>query len=223
MSLNALGTYLRRRAKEVEISQMELSRRSGVSRQTLHTMGNSVARLPEMDTLVRVAVALRVHPLRLIHLAFEDYRLPPELESGFKQRGDASIFVADVTIPDGTVVNAGSRFTKVWAVQNVGTVAWEGRRLQCVDDRLQVTGTGLEACITDCLRPVHMSIDVPYTPPGAVVEMSVDFVAPSVPGSYFSYWKSVFPDGSLCMPQSTGLSCMVRVISMKSTDVSGPA
>lgn len=223
MALNALGHYLRRRAQEVAISQVELSRRSGVSRQTLYSMCNSVARLPEMDTLVRVAVALRVHPLRLIHLAFEDYRLPPELESGFRQRGDASIFVADVTIPDGTVVTAGSRFTKVWAVQNVGTVAWEGRRLQCIDDQLQVTGPGLEAPITDRLHPVRASIEVPPTPPGAVVEMAVDFVAPSVPGSYISYWKSVFADGSLCMPQATGLSCMVRVISMKSTDLMSPA
>lgn len=220
MGLNALGTYARKRAAEIELSMAEVARRAGFSRQTLHTLSNSTARLPEMETMLKLAVALRVHPLHLIHLAFEDYRLPPELESGLKARKDASIFVADVTIPDGTVVHAGSRFTKVWAVQNVGTVAWQGRQLRCIDDELHVTTSGKlrSKSIAEQLKPVQPAIEVPYTPPGAVVEMAVDFVAPRVPGSYFSYWKSYFPDGRQCMPESTGLSCMVRVLSMKSTD-----
>lgn len=42
---------------------------------------------------------------------------------------DASRFVRDVTIPDGTRVLVGTRFKKTWEIQNVGDVAWEGRRL----------------------------------------------------------------------------------------------
>jgi transcriptional regulator with XRE-family HTH domain len=215
MGLNALGTYARQRAQEIELSMAELARRAGLSRQTLHTVSNSQQRLPEMDTLVRLAVALRVHPLRLIHLAFEHYQLPPGLDQRGKPSGDASVFVADVTIPDGTLVMPGAMFTKIWSVQNIGSVAWEGRRLACADEAVQrhtLAGEPLPA--GQRLRPLAPVIEVPTTPPGAVVQLAVEFQAPRVPGSYVSYWKSQHPDGSLCFPQSTGLSCAVQVVSL---------
>src|SRR5512138_2778546 len=37
---------------------------------------------------------------------------------------DAMQFVADVTIPDGTVMTPNQAFTKTWRVKNVGTCAW---------------------------------------------------------------------------------------------------
>lgn len=43
--------------------------------------------------------------------------------------GDASTFVADVTIPDGTVMPPGFLFEKVWRIQNSGTVPWVRRWL----------------------------------------------------------------------------------------------
>lgn len=38
--------------------------------------------------------------------------------------GDASEFVADVTIPDGTVMPSSFAFTKVWRIKKAGTVPW---------------------------------------------------------------------------------------------------
>lgn len=76
MSLNALGVYARQRGREIGLSMADLARRAGVSRQTLHTLGNTTERLPEMLTLVKLAAALRVHPLQLVQLAFENYPLP---------------------------------------------------------------------------------------------------------------------------------------------------
>ena len=35
-----------------------------------------------------------------------------------------SIYIADVTIPDGTQLSIGQEFTKTWRVQNKGTCAW---------------------------------------------------------------------------------------------------
>lgn len=221
MALNALGCYLRKRAHEVDISLAELARRAGVSRQTLHTVSNSTARLPEMETLVKLGVALRVHPLHLIHLAFADYRLPPVMEAESKLRKDASIFVADVTIPDGTLVHAGSRFTKIWAVQNIGTVAWQGRRLSCMDHDISVSmPSGPAQPMGHRIKAAAPWIEVPHTEPGAIVQLSIDFEAPQVPGTYVSYWKSHFADGELCFPESAGLSCVVRVISMGRSDYS---
>lgn len=44
--------------------------------------------------------------------------------------GDRSRFVRDVTIPDGTKLYVGEKFTKIWEIQNVGTCVWENRHLQ---------------------------------------------------------------------------------------------
>ncbi|HEY2982379.1 MAG TPA: NBR1-Ig-like domain-containing protein [Anaerolineales bacterium] len=36
-----------------------------------------------------------------------------------------SAFIADVTIPDGTQMNPGQDFEKIWAIQNSGTCTWD--------------------------------------------------------------------------------------------------
>ena len=37
---------------------------------------------------------------------------------------DNSVYISDVTIPDGTLVTPGQAFTKTWRVSNTGTCAW---------------------------------------------------------------------------------------------------
>lgn len=219
--MNELGRYIRARSKERAISLSELARRTGLSRQTLHAIGEAGGRLPEMETVVKLAVELAVHPMQLFHLVFEDFRLQPKFERQHRERGDRSIFLADVTIPDGTVVAPCARFTKTWEVQNVGTTPWEGRVLRCMDEdlsvsRRSVSGEDGHVRVTDRLRPSAHTIPVPYTEPCGVARMSVDFEAPRLPGTCLSYWKSFFADGTLCFPESVGLTCKVRVLSMVS-------
>ncbi len=216
--MNALGRYLRERCAQRGLSSSELARRAGKSRQTLLSIGTASGRLPAIETLVDLALVLDVHPLRLMQLVFEDMPLPAKQSQAFKRRGDRSVFVADVTIPDGQMVMAGSSFTKTWAIQNVGTVPWEGRTLACVDEELMVTSMkGEQLVIAQRLKPSVQRIAVPYTAPGDIVEMSVDFKAPPTPGTCVSYWKSYFADGRLCFPSAVGLSCCVRVISARPT------
>ncbi len=217
--MNALGRFLRNRTHELGFSMAELARSTGLSRQTLHAIGEAGGRLPELETVVRIALKLNVHPLQLFHLVFEDYHLPPKFDRQFRERKDRSIFLGDVTIPDGTVVVAGARFTKTWEVQNVGTVPWEGRRLHCMDEEIIVRrrsagGDEEPVLVTERLKPASPSIEVPYTPPGRISRLSVDFEAPTVPGTCVSYWKSLFADGSPCFPDSVGLTCRVRVVKM---------
>ena len=117
---------------------------------------------------------------------------------------------------------AGRLLTKTWAVQNMGTVSWEGRSLVCVDEELVVTSlAGEHLVIAQRLQPAVKRIAVPYTAPGGIVEMSVVFKAPPSPGTCVSYWKSYFADGSPCFPASVGLSCCVRVMSARSTGDDG--
>lgn len=213
--MNALWKFIRQRADALDISLTELARRAKKSRQTLYALADFQERLPQMETLIDLALVLDVHPLRLIHLVFEDCRLPTRHAQSHRARGDKSIFVADITIPDGTVVAAGSQFTKVWALQNVGTVAWENRFLQCMDDEVSVyAGNGQRLPVAAGLRPAQVRVAVPLTQPGETVQVAVDFQAPALPCACVSYWKSVFADGSFCFPGSVGLSVQVRVLSM---------
>jgi hypothetical protein len=91
--------------------------------------------------------------------------------------GDNAAWVADVTIPDGTVVTAGSNFTKTWTIQNTGTTTWtKDYQLVYLDGILG----------TNNLRAVKLTAPVA---PGGTVDFSVDFTAPQVDGTYVSYWK----------------------------------
>lgn len=70
-----------------------------------------------------------------------------------------SDYVADVTIPDGTPVEAGSTFVKTWRLRNSGTCAWNS------DYRLlQVSGQGLRAA---------GAVTLPNVAPGQTADISV--------------------------------------------------
>jgi hypothetical protein len=84
-------------------------------------------------------------------------------------------FVRDVTIPDGTVLSPGATFTKTWRLENKGTCTWT-RQYSLVYSG----GNQLGASNT---VPLSISIE-----PGQSVDVSIEMVAPSTPGSYISYW-----------------------------------
>jgi len=81
-----------------------------------------------------------------------------------------AVYVSDVTIPDNSVVNAGTPFTKTWRVQNTGTcIWWSGYTVSHYSD------TAMSA---------PASVPLPRTNPGETADISVDLVAPSVAGTY---------------------------------------
>jgi Ig-like domain from next to BRCA1 gene len=208
-----LESYIRTRANEQALSLTEVCRRAKISRQTLYTLGQVPHKLPALQTIVSLAEVLHVHPLRLLQLVFDELPLALPVKRRQK-RGDQSVFVQE-TIPDGTLVLYGQRFTKTWELQNVGRLAWEGRYLQCMDDEIVVTSlTGGSLHICDNLIPAAKRIQVPTTLPGKTVQLSMEFTAPAMPGTFISYWKSYFADGTLCFPSSQGLSVKVRVNTM---------
>lgn len=209
----SLENYIRSRAIELGLSLSEVCRRASISRQTLYTLNQVSQKLPALQTIVSLADALHVHPLRLLQLVFDEVPIAQPLKQRHK-RGDHSAFVQE-TIPDGSLVLYGKRFIKTWEVQNVGRVPWEGRFLQCMDEEIVVTTrTGETLKIADGLRPTAMRVAVPTTAPGAVVRLTVEFTAPTTPGTFLSYWKSVYADGTQCFPKAQGLSVKVRVSTM---------
>jgi hypothetical protein len=114
--------------------------------------------------------------------------------------GDASRFVGDVTIPDGTRVKAKSHFVKVWAFANVGSVAWHRRFLAPA----QPTGDD-----DGCQVPSRVAIG--DTLPGETVMVSVPVTAPRRPGRCWVSFKMVDENGRIYFPSRRPVYFLVNV------------
>jgi hypothetical protein len=88
---------------------------------------------------------------------------------------DGAAYIADVTVPDGSLITAGSSFVKTWLLQNNGTCAW-------------TTGYSLAFVGGDAMggadSPVPGSI-----PAGGQSPLSVNLKAPDAPGTYTGQWQ----------------------------------
>ena len=114
--------------------------------------------------------------------------------------GDASQFVADVTIPDGTRVKVNAHFVKVWALANVGAVGWHNRFLAPTHPTGDDDG---------CRVPNKVSIG--DTLPGEQVMISVPVIAPSRPGQCWVSWKMVDEHGQAYFPSRRPVYFLVNV------------
>jgi hypothetical protein len=86
---------------------------------------------------------------------------------------DLGQFVRDVNIPDGSQIAPGASFTKTWRLRNAGTCTWSGYSL--------VFDTG------DLMNGTAQTFG--SVPPGQEADLSVNFTAPTTPGTYRSYWR----------------------------------
>ena len=84
-------------------------------------------------------------------------------------------FVADVTIPDGTILEANKAFTKTWRLKNVGTCTWTTAY------RVFFTGGDQLTAPSSVNLPSNVA-------PGQTVDVSVEMVAPGTAGHYKGYW-----------------------------------
>jgi large repetitive protein len=89
---------------------------------------------------------------------------------------DKGAFVADVTVPDGSSVAAGSAFVKTWRIRNVGSCTWTSSYAL-----VYVFGTPMGGSSV-----VNLPASVA---PGETADFSVNMVAPSALGHYRSYWR----------------------------------
>jgi len=86
-----------------------------------------------------------------------------------------SAFVADVTVPDGTVISGGQGFNKIWRVRNAGTCAW---------------GLGYDfAFVGGEAMGTTTFIALPNTAPGATADLLVAFTAPASAGAHVGQWR----------------------------------
>ncbi len=91
------------------------------------------------------------------------------------QACDSGAYVADVTIPDGTVIQAGKKFTKTWTMLNNGTCSWDSTYKLAFVSGEAMGGTSV---------PVPSSV-----PSGQQVNISVELTAPTADGDYTGQWR----------------------------------
>lgn len=224
-----LGSYVRRMCKERRMSLDRLAEVSGINRGTLYNVldptKHDTAKIPY---LLKLAHALRVHHYYLMRLIWpelgaisptsddENKRIARLGMSALVQNDDACGFI-DETIPDGTLVAAGSEFEKSWTIQNVGNTVWENRyymhldapyyQMSLVDGKYP---NGL--LLSDYqLQPHQSLIELPVIAPSETYTLRVRYTAPNVAGRYISYWRMVDAHGRLCFKNGVGLSVSILV------------
>ncbi len=90
----------------------------------------------------------------------------------------------DITIPDDTKMYAGQQFTKTWRLVNTGSCKWT-RLYKLVFFSQNPMGAFQEQFLSGEVLP------------GQAIDLSVNFFAPTSPGTYQSNWMLQDQDGNL--------------------------
>lgn len=211
--------FIRRRCAELRLSLQDLVRAAGISRSHLYKIFDGSISDPSVRTLARLASALRL-PAPMLCRYFSDpgpvHDSPRTSRArGLQQSGDEVLFLADLTVPDHSVMMPGEAFQKIWALQNTGRHPWVGRRLVRVDDDLFVARLihgRVERLLDAHLTSFGREIAVPDTAPSGSCELSMDFRAPTETCSVASIWRMVDAQGRPCFPPQFFLQVVVTVI-----------
>jgi hypothetical protein len=93
---------------------------------------------------------------------------------------DSMTFEGDITIPDGSTVEGGTNFLKVWAIRNTGTCTW--------DDGYSLVYWNGSANNLDPYDFEFGSNANNTVAPGGGFNMTLELTAPCQPGEYEGHW-----------------------------------
>lgn len=85
-------------------------------------------------------------------------------------------YIADVTIPDKTIIDADTKFTKTWRLLNDGTCTW-------TDDYKLVFHSGTLMNGDKKTNAIILPVE-----PGKLIDISIELRAPKDAGTYKGYW-----------------------------------
>jgi len=88
---------------------------------------------------------------------------------------DNAAYVSDVSIPDGTTIKAGEKFTKTWRIYNSGSCAWTTSYKLAFD-----SGDSMGGATTVLAAAV---------PSGSQTDISVAMTAPTTNGTFKGNWR----------------------------------
>jgi ABC-type transport system substrate-binding protein len=95
-----------------------------------------------------------------------------------------SKYVADVTIPDGTVMQPGEKFTKIWRIQNAGTCSWDQGF-----GFIRWAGPSMNS------KDIYYSIRDQAVGAGGIVDFAIEMRAPYEAGEYVAHWVMISDTG----------------------------
>jgi len=125
---------------------------------------------------------------------------------------DSAAFIADITLPDGTVVSPNQSLTKIWRLKNTGTTTWgSGYQLAFVD------GEQMSA---------PLATDVPSTASNATLDLSISLTAPAASGTHTGYFQLRNPQGTYFGPKiwvKINVSSASSKITIFTADPASPA
>lgn len=137
---------------------------------TVMAVSTAAAKTPQSPTPISFATPLSTSQVQ------PTQPLPTPVPGGQTGFCDAAQYVADVTVPDDTVMAPNFAFTKTWRLKNVGTCTWNTGYTVVFD-----SGNPMSAVF-----PVNLSNSVA---PGQTIDIAVNMVAPATAGSYQGNWK----------------------------------
>ncbi|MCO5590762.1 hypothetical protein L7F22_044737 [Adiantum nelumboides] len=144
----------------------------------------SIAVPPNLDAFIKGA------PDRSSHgssdWASSKFNIPLEDSKGEYRLLDAE-FVKDVTILDGSKVDVGSTFTKVWRLRNSGALPWPQ------DTKLVHVG----GIMLGSIGFVTLKLPEGGLPFGSELDVSVELKAPERTGQYVANWRLRAPSGQM--------------------------
>jgi hypothetical protein len=94
---------------------------------------------------------------------------------------DDAVWVADVTVPDGSEMTPGQDFVKTWKIKNTGSCTWSASYsiIHGYDEKMNGVPDPISTAVA----------------PGEELEISVRFTAPISAGEYRSYWRMANASG----------------------------
>lgn len=118
--------------------------------------------------------------------------------------------IADVTIPDNSMLPADTPVIKTWKLKNVGTTAWPADSQLIFVSR---HGDNLNG-------PERVPVPGPVEP-GQEVDVSVPFITPAEPGRYVGYYRMATSDG-MKFGQRVWVSFLIPAAAANTTVVTAP-
>lgn len=91
-----------------------------------------------------------------------------------------AVFIADVTIPDGSEMDPGQDFEKVWSIQNSGTCRW--------DEGYSFVAVSGDTGAMDGYN-VLIELEKDFIDPGETVNFQIDLTAPLAEREYVGCWR----------------------------------
>jgi hypothetical protein len=116
-------------------------------------------------------------------------------------------FVQDINVPPGTTFSGGTKFTKIWRVQNVGSCAWNSNF-----SLILVSG--------DLMGAKNQVPIGAVVQPGSNADLLVDFVAPKADGKYRGGWMIYNTSGQVFGVGSEGTDYLWVEIMVKNVGTS---